>query len=237
MRRSRDAHTALCKPFKSPARATTAAAAAATAAGEAEPAAAPVTPTRPSAKRAVVPGSAPPPLRRVVAGRTPQAKRTRVEPQSAPATKRPKLAAGDPEIQRLVREQTALQRQAAQIRQEAALVERCLALQKKSDKQVVDALVAKWQIACARACDDLFELLKPAMEAQREAARLGFAPQGWSDDAPAADRPATPQRGGSADEQPESPAAHVHDSGGGEEEEEIDIAYMLKRFGIDPDLF
>ncbi|KAJ2717116.1 hypothetical protein H4R19_000201 [Coemansia spiralis] len=231
MRRSRNASDALSKPFKSPARATAAPVAATDGAATV---AEPVTPTRPArTMRPLTPGSAPP-LSRLLARQTPQRKPLlRVPPQSAPAAKRHKPSPCDPAMLSLAREKGALQRQLAQIRQEVALVERCLALQKKSDKQVVDTLVAKWQTACSRASDDLFELLKPAMEAQRQSAALGFGPQPF--DSPDNSRPAAPHCGGdSGDEQQQKEEEAAH---GDRDDEDIDIPYMLKRFGIDPDLF
>ncbi|KAJ2780256.1 hypothetical protein H4R18_003568 [Coemansia javaensis] len=208
MRRSRNAHETLMKPFKSPARAaatattaaaataTTAAAATATTAAAAEPQSPTRTPTRTVRRRSLA---------------SPLAAAAAAACGSPPPAKRARLAARDPEIQALVHEKAALQRQVARVREEAALAERCLALRRKGDRQEVDALVARWQAACAQARDDLFDLLRPAMLAQREAAALGFGGGG----------------GGGSSDQP----------GAEDAEADIDAQYMLRRLGIDPDLF
>ncbi|KAJ1732798.1 hypothetical protein LPJ61_001888 [Coemansia biformis] len=153
-------------------------------------------------------------------------------PLSAPAAKRTRPAIRDPETLGLMQEKAGLQRQLARVKEEVALLERCLALSEKGDKQVVDGLVAKWQVACSRACEDLFELLKPVMEAQRASAALGFGPAGFDDEKSNSGRAAEPKDEGDG----------AGDGGDGRSEEggeseDIDIPYMLKRFGIDPELF
>ncbi|KAJ2557475.1 hypothetical protein EV175_001323 [Coemansia sp. RSA 1933] len=179
------------KPFKSPTRPR---------GGEAV-----ATPPRtPTGRRRVATTEEPTtPLRSLL---TPNAKRQRIQtPGSANAG-----------AQRLVQERAQVLREVARVREEIALLERARALQTKGDPAVVGALISKWQVACAAASDDLFALLQPAMEAQRQAAmadRLFGSAWASTED----DRRAAPN--GEPDDTP------------------IDVGFMLTQFGIDVDLF
>ncbi|PIA18605.1 hypothetical protein COEREDRAFT_6314 [Coemansia reversa NRRL 1564] len=240
MRRTRKSQNALLKPFKSPSRLTAGI-------SSSEQDVNITTPTRPTLKRNL-PSSAPPlkSLLRHTPQGSPTPKRLRTTPMALSARRSSgkvtrRLAPRDPEVQRLMQEKTGLQKQMAQTKEEIALLERALTLNAKGDKRAVDDLVSKWQIACSAACDELFVLLKPVMEAQREAAALGFGPstednnQGYCD----ADIQRKEQRQQSSEEEESS----NNDEGSqtvcrnNDEEEEIDSVYMLKRFGIDPELF
>ncbi|KAJ2803999.1 hypothetical protein H4R20_002673 [Coemansia guatemalensis] len=244
MRRSRKSQNALLKPFKSPSRVP---AATATSPSEQDTNVA-TTPTRPALKRAV-PSSAPPlnSLLRNTPQSTPVSKRLRTTPMSLSARRSSgrvtrRLAPRDPEIQRLMQEKTGLQKQMAQIKEEIVLLERALTLDAKGDKRAVDELVSKWQIACSAACDELFVFLKPVMEAQREAAALGFGPstgdnsQGYCD-ADSQRKERHQQSGDDDDSSNNDESSQTVCGNNEEEEEEIDAVYMLKRFGIDPELF
>ncbi|KAJ1798307.1 hypothetical protein LPJ59_002584 [Coemansia sp. RSA 2399] len=125
------------------------------------------------------------------------------------------------EMQRLVQEKTQLMRQVARVKEELALLERAHVLESKNEAAVVGALIAKWQVACSAASDDLFELLKPAMEAQRQAAateRMFGSAWGATDD-----RHNGAVQSGEGDQN--------------EDDADIDVAYMLRQLGIDAELF
>ncbi|KAJ1885592.1 hypothetical protein LPJ66_010042 [Kickxella alabastrina] len=127
----------------------------------------------------------------------------------------------------LVQEKSSLQRQLTNIKEERALLERAITLKEKNEAVVVNDLISKWQSACLDACKDLFKLLKPLMEAQRQADAMGFSQSGLN--------------GGSVFDQGKS-MQQTHDNSGNDadahqDDEDIDVTYMLKRLGIDPDLF
>ncbi|KAJ2724721.1 hypothetical protein GGI07_001774 [Coemansia sp. Benny D115] len=103
----------------------------------------------------------------------------------------------DEETRLLVQEKSKLQKQLVEIKEERALLDRAATLIEKNEAEAVNGLVSKWQVACAAACDDLFDILKPVMEAQRQQA-----------------------------------SAETEDVSG-----DIDVAYMLRAFGIDTELF
>ncbi|KAJ2747908.1 hypothetical protein H4S06_005100 [Coemansia sp. BCRC 34490] len=122
--------------------------------------------------------------------------------------------------QRLVQEKTQLVRLVGQAKEEMALVERARVLASKKEAAVVAALVAKWQVACSAAADDLFGLLRPAMEArqQADATERAFGPE-------------TNANTSGADKQ------HGGNSNTNEEAAGMDAEYMLRLLGIDPELF
>ncbi|KAJ2083057.1 hypothetical protein H4R24_001096 [Coemansia sp. RSA 988] len=242
MNRSKKAQNALLKPFKSPARAT-----AGTSSSEQDANVA-TTPTRPTLKR-TIPSSAPPlnSLLRNMSQNTPTPKRLRTTPMTLSARRSSgrvtrRVVPRDPEIQRLIQEKTGLQKQMAQTKEEIVLLERALTLDAKGDKKAVDALVSKWQIACSAACDELFVFLKPVMEAQREAAALGFGistednRQGYCNIGTNSQSKERHQRS-SDDDDGRNSDENSQTVYGNNEEEDIDAVYMLKRFGIDPELF
>ncbi|KAJ2276685.1 hypothetical protein J3F81_001276 [Coemansia sp. RSA 371] len=177
----------LRKPFKSPARVTTAVS----------------TPSRPHRP---VPKTAPPALR-LTQTSTPPSKRMRTTPRSIQHT--PIKLTTDPDLHDLVLQKSKLTKQLTEAREQTTLLERAIALQSTNNAQVVDALVDKWQTACAAACEDLFVLLKPVMQSQRD------MDQGLEN-----------ERASSSDEDDES-----------NESDDIDIPFMLKQFNIDPSLF
>ncbi|KAJ2824740.1 hypothetical protein IWW50_003187 [Coemansia erecta] len=250
MRRAKQAQNTLRKPFKSPARVAT----------KTDTPDVNSTPTQPSRKRPV-PRSAPPlstllkpsPTHKRDSNNsqtstldsehpptiTPARKRARKTPNTLSARRLSSYhTPHDPEINALVQEKHVVQRQLAEVREETALLERALTLREKDDANVVDALIAKWQIACSAACDDLFALLKPAMEAQRDSAALGLA-LGFGDDKDGT-------RGGTLNGRnrqqttDDDDSEDSGDSGSSDSEqihEDIDIPYMLKQFNIDPELF
>ncbi|KAJ1723135.1 hypothetical protein LPJ53_002499 [Coemansia erecta] len=146
--------------------------------------------------------------------------RTATSPRS-----RPLLFSTDTETRALIQERASLQRQIKDAKAENSLLERAATLKEKDEIAAVDKLIAKWQIACASACDDLFELLKPVMDAQRQSAELGFGGSGFDD------RPLNPPaKTGSGEDG--SGSDDTDDMSG-----DIDIQYMLKHLGIDPELF
>ncbi|KAJ2599558.1 hypothetical protein H4R99_003662 [Coemansia sp. RSA 1722] len=146
----------------------------------------------------------------------------------------------------LIQEKAELQRQLVAIKEERALFERASTLKDKDEAAVVDKLIAKWQIACSSACEDLFDLLKPMMEAQRQATELGFGGSGF--DSYGASGTDIYSKVGNADAVTGANSADVDsgDDGSGNRSaddanepvsEDIDVPYMLRRLGIDPDLF
>ncbi|KAJ1959800.1 hypothetical protein GGI12_004150 [Dipsacomyces acuminosporus] len=148
----------------------------------------------------------------------------------------PRLALRDEATQALFQEKSSLQRELNDLKEEVALLERAKALEEKDDAKVVDSLISKWQIACSAACDELFELLKPMMEAQRQASLQGFGSgfdQGESEDTNCFGfgRQKLQQQQQQQQQQDENAEQEA------DQYEEIDIPYMLKRFGIDPELF
>ncbi|KAJ1664752.1 hypothetical protein IW140_002973 [Coemansia sp. RSA 1813] len=225
------------KPFKSPARQT------------AEAALPKSVPATPSARKRPTPEEKTTPLRSLL---TQSAKRRRYQTTASskstgiPLSKQappPMLAvsaarggsggsgSGSKETQKLVQEKTQLMRQVARIKEEIALIERARVLETKNEAKVVGALIAKWQVACSTASDDLFELLKPAMEAQRQAAvaeRMFGSAWGNTDD----DRAALPREQASGSDQSEEDDGPADDP-----DADIDVPYMLKQFGIDAELF
>ncbi|KAJ2842778.1 hypothetical protein IWW36_005781, partial [Coemansia brasiliensis] len=109
-----------------------------------------------------------------------------------------------------------------QIKEETVLLERAHKLKEKDDAQVVSKLMAKWQIACAAAADDLFVLLKPVMEAHREAQQMGIAGSRFQQE---------------SNGQPKAAAECDLQTAEDDGCQEIDIGYMLKQFNIDTELF
>ncbi|KAJ2320578.1 hypothetical protein H4R23_001184 [Coemansia sp. Cherry 401B] len=221
MRRARNSQNTLMKPFKSPARAS---------ASTTDPVS---TPTRPVRKRPA-PGSAPPLSTHLTV--TPKRPRTQSirRLSSCKSVPRSPATARDPEIHALMQEKADVQRQLSAAKEERVVVERALALQTKDDAHTVDALIAKWQIACSAACEELFALLKPAMEAQREAAALGLR-LGFDEEQNSKAKPP-----GSEYQSRHSAVGNEASGASGDNDnshEEIDIPYMLKQFNIDPDLF
>ncbi|KAJ1954671.1 hypothetical protein EC988_002305 [Linderina pennispora] len=105
----------------------------------------------------------------------------------------PRFAINDKETLELLQEKARLQKELLEMREQVAMLERAHLLTEKGNAETVDGLVEKWQAACAAASEDLFAVLKPMMEEQRQTA--------------------------------------------GAENTDIDIAYMLRRLGIDPGLF
>ncbi|KAJ1641741.1 hypothetical protein LPJ64_006327, partial [Coemansia asiatica] len=144
-------------------------------------------------------------------------------------------------------EKAELQRQLIAVKEEKALLERASTLKDKDEAAEVDRLIAKWQIACSSASEDLFDQLKPMMEAQRQAAEIGFGNTGFDyqnandsnvcradNDSRLTDNASDIIDAGSDDDGSgnKSVAAAMDPSS-----EDIDIPYMLKCLGIDPDLF
>ncbi|KAJ2835033.1 hypothetical protein GGI24_000103 [Coemansia furcata] len=200
MQRSKLSQKVLAKPFKSPSRV-------------------PPTP-KPASAEASTPAKRPapeslPPAARKLDLSTPS-KRPRIAQTSATKPRRlsargqqaPRFVCRDEGTLALLRDKARLQRQVAEAKEEVALLERAATLREKNEAEVVDALIGKWQAACAAASDDLFALLKPMMEAQRVSDQLGCNP--FVDDS--AHRPNT-------------------------DDDDIDVGYMLRRFGIDAGLF
>ncbi|KAJ2442576.1 hypothetical protein IWW46_002968 [Coemansia sp. RSA 2440] len=187
MRRAKQSQATLRKPFKSPARVTTAV-------------------STPSQPHRSVPKTAPPTLR-LTQTSTPPSKRMRTTPRSIQHT--PIKLTTDPDLHDLVLQKSKLTKQLTEARGQTTLLERAIALQSTNNAQVVDALVDKWQTACAAACEDLFVLLKPVMQSQRD------MDQGLEN-----------ERASSSDEDDES-----------DKSDDIDIPFMLKQFNIDPSLF
>ncbi|KAJ2449138.1 hypothetical protein EV183_005057 [Coemansia sp. RSA 2336] len=204
MRRAAKAQNTLKKPFKSPARK-----AAHTETGSGDKADTLCTPSL--QRKRPVPSSAPP-----FRLSTPLSKRPRVTPRSSRKPNDHRLAVSrDSTVHALLQEKQSLQQQLTQLKEETVLLERAQKLKEKDDAQVVGKLMAKWQIACAAAADDLFVLLKPMMEAHRDAQQLGMA--------------------GSQSEQNRS--AGQDGQAAEDESQDISLAYMLKLFDIDTDLF
>ncbi|KAJ2886304.1 hypothetical protein GGI21_005217 [Coemansia aciculifera] len=226
MQRSKQSQKVLAKPFKSPSRIQPKKTCAKDAGTS--------TPTPIACKRPL-PSTVPPP--RKLDFDTPSssittsiAKRPLRMPQTSIASSRkrhqprrlsgalpPRFVCRDEATLALVQEKNALQRKVADAKEEVALLERAVTLGEKKEAEVVGALISKWQVACSAASDDLFELLKPMMEAQRLADQMGFGGNPFADDKP----------------------QQIKDKAKDEEQpdEDIDIPYMLKRFGIDPELF
>ncbi|KAJ2003584.1 hypothetical protein H4R26_002995 [Coemansia thaxteri] len=215
MQGSKHSQSMLTKPFKSPARKHPTRVADTSS-----------TPTGASQKKrpAPPPDTEPLPLRKLTVGTpTPSNKRQRLPQTTGISAKRqprklsvrglpPRFSLRDEEALALVQEKNGVLRELAKAKEEVALLERALTLSEKKEASVVNGLIAKWQIACSAASNNLFDLLKPMMEAQRQASQLGFD---YGD----------PGGRGS-----ESEAAAAAD-------EDIDIPYMLRRLGIDPELF
>ncbi|KAJ2485581.1 hypothetical protein IWW37_005902 [Coemansia sp. RSA 2050] len=208
----------LAKPFKSPSRMPPAAKSDAVASTEAS------TPTQTTRKRPAL-SSVPPAARKLDLGTPPSSnKRPRISQTTAASSKKirrlsarglpPRFVYRDEGTLALVQEKNSLQRQVAETKEEAALLKRALTLGAKKEAEVVDGLISKWQAACSLASEELFALLKPMMEAQRLSGQMGFGGNPFASD---------------STQQPKSNTD--------EEDEDIDIAYMLKRFGIDPELF
>ncbi|KAJ1742849.1 hypothetical protein LPJ68_001551 [Coemansia sp. RSA 1086] len=218
MRRAAKAQSTLRKPFKSPARkaANVEAAGVETAGAETGGVEAAGTNTlcTPSLERKrPVPSSAPP-----FRLSTPLSKRPRLATPAScrkPSKDHRLAISRDSAVNALLQEKQALQQQLAQLKEETVLLERACNLKEKDDAQVVSKLMAKWQIACAAAADDLFVLLKPMMEAHRDAQQMGMA--------------------GSQSEQDRAAEQDLQAAEG--ESQDISLAYMLKQFNIDTDLF
>ncbi|KAJ1844020.1 hypothetical protein LPJ73_005299 [Coemansia sp. RSA 2703] len=138
---------------------------------------------------------------------------------------RPLLFSTDAETKALINERTLLQRQIKDAKAANSLIERAATLKEKDEIKAVDKLIAKWQIACASACDDLFELLKPVMEAQRQSAKLGFGSSGFDDRPLYSSANTGSNRDGSGSNESDDMSG------------DIDVPYMLKHLGIDPELF
>ncbi|KAJ1949420.1 hypothetical protein FBU59_001151 [Linderina macrospora] len=134
--------------------------------------------------------------------RTPQTGNTSLRSVLSKSPMAPRFTIHDKETQRLLQEKARLQKELLETREQVAMLERAHLLVTKGDAETVDGLVRKWQAACAAASEDLFEVLRPMMEAQRQTDALS------------------------------AEAATAPNS-----EEDIDVAYMLRRLGIDPDLF
>ncbi|KAJ2072879.1 hypothetical protein GGH13_002387 [Coemansia sp. S155-1] len=219
MQRSKMAQKALAKPFKSPSRTHPTTKPDTTATTEAS------TPT-PATRKRTMPSSMPPAARKLDLS-TPLSsnKRPRIPQTTATSSKKhqprrlstrglpPRFAYRDEGTLALLQEKSSLQRQLVKVKEEVALLERALTLDEKKEADVVNGLIDKWQTACSSAADDLFELLKPMMEAQRQADQMGFGGNPFVND----------------NIQPKLDTD--------EEAEDIDLPYMLKRFGIDPELF
>ncbi|KAJ2575843.1 hypothetical protein GGH95_003714 [Coemansia sp. RSA 1836] len=224
MQRAKQSQRVLAKPFKSPSRVQPKVDAEGTEVS---------TPT-PSTRKRTLPSSVPP-LPRKLDFSTPlpstAAKRRRIPQTSASSTKRhqprglsgapPRFVCRDEATLAQIQEKSALQRQIAEAKEEVALLERALTLDEKGEADVVGALISKWQSACSSASEDLLELLKPMMEAQRLAGQMGLGGNPFANDSDNAQRQ---QKGDKESEEAQS-------------DDDIDIPYMLKRFGIDPELF
>ncbi|KAI9504485.1 hypothetical protein GGI25_005455 [Coemansia spiralis] len=220
----------LMKPFKSPKKQEQPTSPSASLASPAPPAppASPAPPAPPAGHKRPAPETTTP-LRSLLQSK----KRRSATPHSSLGKRPPSLVSlRDEQTQRLAQEKTSLQRQLAQTKEEIALIERASALVAKNEAVVVDALVAKWQIACASACEDLFELLKPVMEAQRQAAEMGG---GWgSGHVP--DEKKSSAGGDDASDASDDDGSSVH-SADGVLDGDINTPYMLRQFGIAPGLF
>lgn len=213
MEKARKAQKTLTKPFKSPTRGK------------------PSTPSGGSNKRSLLDDSdySPQPPRSPTVPKLGGGRRRTLGATPTRRNKRARLSMGDggtstlsvrdKATRALLREKTALQSRLSDVKEEIALLERAVTLEAKKEGPVVQGLIGKWQVACSSACDDLFALLKPTMEAQRQADQSGFGSHGFDDG-----------DDNSKAKQNEEEEVEVED-------EDIDIAYMLKRFGIDPDLF
>ncbi|KAJ2750184.1 hypothetical protein GGI19_005252 [Coemansia pectinata] len=221
MQRAKMSQKVLAKPFKSPSRTHPTVKPDTTANTEAS------TPT-PTTRKRPMPGSLPPAARKLdLSTPLPSNKRPRIPQTTAISSKRhqprrlstrglpPRFAYRDEDTLALLQEKNSLQRQVAEAKEEVALLERALTLDEKKEADVVNGLIDKWQTACSSASDELFDLLKPMMEAQRQADQMGFGGNPFADDSA---------------QQPKRDTDEAED-------EDIDIPYMLKRFGIDPELF
>ncbi|KAJ2340160.1 hypothetical protein GGH91_004255, partial [Coemansia sp. RSA 2671] len=216
--RAKMSQKVLAKPFKSPSRAPP------TPKPDAEADAEASTPTQTKRKR-LAPSSLPPAARRLdLATPLSSNKRLRIPQTTAVSSKKtrrlsarglpPRFVCRDEGTLALLQEKNGLQRQVAEAKEEVALLERALTLGEKKEAEVVDGLIGKWQAACSSASEELFELLKPMMQAQRLSDQMGFGGNPFASDST------------------QQPKRNPDD-----EEEDIDIAYMLKRFGIDPEIF
>ncbi|KAJ2480261.1 hypothetical protein IWW56_002565 [Coemansia sp. RSA 2131] len=136
---------------------------------------------------------------------TPPSKRLRTTPRSKIRT--PKLT--DPDLHSLVLQKSKLLKQLTEAREQTTQLERAIALQTSNNARVVDALIEKWQTACVAACEDLFVLLKPVMQSQRD------MDQGLES----------------------TQSSSVDEESDGKSECDIDIPFMLRQFNIDPALF
>ncbi|KAJ1803091.1 hypothetical protein LPJ56_007043 [Coemansia sp. RSA 2599] len=183
---------------------------------------------------------------------SPTSKRLRTTPLSANAGRGRRrsrlsgLAAPTDEATRLlIQEKAELQRQLVAIKEEKTLLERAALLGGKDEAAAVDRLIVKWQIACSSASEDLFDLLKPVMEAQRQATDAGFGSAGFDDRGANGNdirgaasenqlASASSTDVASDDDGPGSKQTEATDDPGSED---LDIPYMLKRLGIDPELF
>ncbi|KAJ1856216.1 hypothetical protein GGH12_002695 [Coemansia sp. RSA 1822] len=184
MRRAKQSQATLRKPFKSPMRVTPQLS----------------TPSRPHTDS--LPKTAP--VIRLNQTCTPPSKRLRTTPRSKIRT--PRLT--DPDLHSLVLQKSKLLKQLTEAQEQTTQLERAIALQTSNNAQVVDALIEKWQTACVAACEDLFVLLKPVMQSQRD-----------------------------MDQGLESTHSSSVDESDGESECDIDIPFMLRQFNIDPALF
>ncbi|KAJ2745180.1 hypothetical protein GGI20_002362 [Coemansia sp. BCRC 34301] len=222
MQQSKQSQRVLAKPFKSPSRVQPRV--------DAEGDSVAATPT-PATRKRTLPSSVPPLPRKLDFG-TPPAKRPRMPQTSAASNKRrqprrlsgapPRFVCRDEATLALMQKRSALQRQIAEAKEEVALLERAVTLSEKREAVVVGALIGKWQVACSSASDDLYELLKPMMEAQRLADQMGFGGNPFAND-DAQSQPKKDNEDGDDD-----------DKTG---DDDIDIPYMLRRLGIDPELF
>ncbi|KAJ2501713.1 hypothetical protein GGH96_001677 [Coemansia sp. RSA 1972] len=154
MRRAKQSQATLRKPFKSPSRVTTAEVS---------------TPSRPHIDK--LPKTAPPAIRLQNQTCTPPAKRMRTTPRSI---RTPLKLTTDPDLHDLVLQKSKLTKCLTEAREQTTLLERAIALQSTNNAHVVDALIEKWQTACVAACEDLFVLLKPVMQSQRDMAQQGL---------------------------------------------------------------
>ncbi|KAJ2504870.1 hypothetical protein H4217_009332 [Coemansia sp. RSA 1939] len=143
---------------------------------------------------------------------------SRMSPIRTAATGSTGISSSSKHTQRLVQEKTQLVRLVGQAKEEMALVERARVLASKKEAAVVAALVAKWQAACSAAADDLFGLLRPAMEARQQvdATERAFGPD---------------TNASGTDKQ------HAGNSNNNEEAAGMDAEHMLRLLGIDPELF